>query len=176
MTCVPSEDSDQPGHPPSPIRVFAVRMKKHWALNYLLSASEDRSDLADAQADMSLRWTHRPFSVFCRAAADVSQFLQIDGRLLSWCLVPAVNIHILINLVREPRQKKNVHVRTKSVCIYFALRDHTCKYSFWATSWKKPSMPYANNQGTDQPFLSAQLDQRLCCSLPRYYYTYTCLI
>ena len=37
MTCAPSEDSDQPGHPPSLIRVFAVRMKKHWALNYLLS-------------------------------------------------------------------------------------------------------------------------------------------
>ena len=25
--CAPSEDSDQPGHPPSLIRVFAVRMK-----------------------------------------------------------------------------------------------------------------------------------------------------
>ena len=28
MTGVPSEDSDQPGHPPSLIRVFAVHMKK----------------------------------------------------------------------------------------------------------------------------------------------------
>ena len=37
MTCAPSEDSDQPEHPPSLIRDFAVRMKKHWALNYLLS-------------------------------------------------------------------------------------------------------------------------------------------
>ena len=26
--CAPSEDSDQPGHSPSLIRVFAVRMKK----------------------------------------------------------------------------------------------------------------------------------------------------
>ena len=26
LTCAPSEDSDQPGHPPSLIRVFAVRM------------------------------------------------------------------------------------------------------------------------------------------------------
>ena len=26
MACVPSKDSDQPGHPPSLIRVFAVRM------------------------------------------------------------------------------------------------------------------------------------------------------
>ena len=32
MTCAPSEDSDQPGHPPSLIRVFAVGMKKHWPL------------------------------------------------------------------------------------------------------------------------------------------------
>ena len=28
MACASSEDSDQPGHPPSLIRVFAVRMKK----------------------------------------------------------------------------------------------------------------------------------------------------
>ena len=37
----PSEDSDQPGHAPSLIRVFAVRMKKAWALSYPLNASED---------------------------------------------------------------------------------------------------------------------------------------
>ena len=28
MACAPSEDSDQPGHPPSLTRVFAVRLKK----------------------------------------------------------------------------------------------------------------------------------------------------
>ena len=28
MTCAPSEDSYQPGHPPSLIKVSAVRMKK----------------------------------------------------------------------------------------------------------------------------------------------------
>ena len=36
--CAPSEDSAQPGHPPSLIRVFAVRMKKAWVLSYPLSA------------------------------------------------------------------------------------------------------------------------------------------
>ena len=36
--CAPSEDSDQPGHPPNLIRVFAVRMKKAWVLSYPLSA------------------------------------------------------------------------------------------------------------------------------------------
>ena len=36
--CAPSEDSDQPGHPPSLIRVFAVRMKKAWVHSNTLSA------------------------------------------------------------------------------------------------------------------------------------------
>ena len=43
----PSEDSDQSGHPPSLIRVFAAHMKK-----------------ADAQVDLSLRWAHTHFVGF----------------------------------------------------------------------------------------------------------------
>ena len=63
--CAPSEDSDQPGHPPSLIRVFAVRMKKAWVLSYPLSAQQRRwSDWADAQADLSLRWAHTHFVGF----------------------------------------------------------------------------------------------------------------
>ena len=38
MTCADSEYSDQSGHPPGLIRVFAVRKKKHWVLSYPLSA------------------------------------------------------------------------------------------------------------------------------------------
>ena len=38
MACAPSEDSDQPGHAPNLIRVFAVRMKKAWVFSYPLSA------------------------------------------------------------------------------------------------------------------------------------------
>ena len=57
--CAPSEDSDQPGHPPSLIKVFAIRMKKAWFLNYLLSAQRRLwSDWANTQADLSLRWAH----------------------------------------------------------------------------------------------------------------------
>ena len=36
VASVPSEDSNQPGHPPSLIRVFAVRTKKAWVLSYPL--------------------------------------------------------------------------------------------------------------------------------------------
>ena len=63
--CAPSEDSDQPGHLPSLIRVFAVRMKKAWVLSYPLSAQRRLwSDWADAQADLSLRWVHSHFVGF----------------------------------------------------------------------------------------------------------------
>ena len=63
--CAPSEDSDQPGHPPSLIRVFAVRMKKPWVLSYPLSAQRRLwSDWADAQADLSLCWAHTHFVCF----------------------------------------------------------------------------------------------------------------
>ena len=76
MACAPSEDSDQPGHPPSLIGVFAVRIKKAWILSYLLSAQRRLwSDWADAQADLSLRCAHMPFCWFCHA---LSHILKID--------------------------------------------------------------------------------------------------
>ena len=58
MAGAPSEDSYQPWHPPSLIRVFAVRMKKASVLSYTLSARRRLwSDWADAQADPpSLIW------------------------------------------------------------------------------------------------------------------------
>ena len=63
--CAPSEDSDQPGRPPSLIRVFTVCMKKPWVLSYPFSAQRRLwSDWADAQADLSLRWAHNHFVGF----------------------------------------------------------------------------------------------------------------
>ena len=41
LTCAPSEDSDQPGHPHSLISVFSDLMKKLWALSYTMSVNED---------------------------------------------------------------------------------------------------------------------------------------
>ena len=52
-------------HGVSLIRVFAVRRKKAWVLNYPLSAQRRLwSDWADAQADLSLRWAHTHFVSF----------------------------------------------------------------------------------------------------------------
>ena len=63
--CAPSEDSDQPGHPPSLIRVFAVRSMCSQG-SKLSSCGQRRlwSDWADAQAKLSLRWAHAHFVGF----------------------------------------------------------------------------------------------------------------
>ena len=69
LACAPSEVSDQPGHPPSLFRVFAVCMKKAWILSYPLSAQRRLwSDWANAQADLSLRL----WSDWANAQADLS--------------------------------------------------------------------------------------------------------
>ena len=71
MICAPSEDSDQPGHPPSLIRVSAVRLKQNWVLSYPLSAQRRLcSHSADAKADLSLRWTQKSFCWFSHELAQ----------------------------------------------------------------------------------------------------------
>ena len=49
MACAPSEDSDQPGHPPSLFRVFAVRSMGAKDPSFLHADSEDCSDWRVAQ-------------------------------------------------------------------------------------------------------------------------------
>ena len=71
IACAPSEDLDQPGHPPSLIRVFAVRLKKAWVLTYPMSTQRR---LADVKAD--LRWAHMPVWWFFHALAFFFFFCQ----------------------------------------------------------------------------------------------------
>ena len=53
MICVPSEDSDQPGHPPSLIRVFAVCSVSSWGPN-LSSSRQQRLIRLGAQIILSV--------------------------------------------------------------------------------------------------------------------------
>ena len=104
MTWAPSEDSDQPRHPPSLIRVFAVRIKKHWVLNYLLSALQRLwSHWADAQADLSLRWAHMPFCWFCHEVAHISctLFLEEYQKDLSTFKILYHKNHVVFTCIRH---------------------------------------------------------------------------
>ena len=68
MTCAPSEDSAQLGH--SGLTGWMPRLIWDGAQRRLWS------DWADAQADLSLHWAHRPYCKFCHAAAQISGLLQ----------------------------------------------------------------------------------------------------
>ena len=92
MTCAPSEDSEQPGHPPSPIR---VRMKKAWVLSCPLSAQRKLwSVWTDALADLSLRWTRMSFCWICH---EVAQITYSIFRLTKWSArLKITEIHVIL--------------------------------------------------------------------------------
>ena len=105
MTCAPSEHSDQPGHPTSLISVVAVRMKKHWVLNFPLSAPRRLwSDWSDDQADLSLCWAHNPhMSIcwFCHVAAQMNQLIEYSDR----CVFPWDYFKADIQVLKKHREK-----------------------------------------------------------------------
>ena len=84
MICAPNEDSDQPGHPPSLIRAFAVRSMGSWGSNVSLCGQRRLwSGWADAQADLSLRWAQKSFCWFVmrRLISPCMQYLSTNKTL-----------------------------------------------------------------------------------------------
>ena len=72
-TCVHNEDSNQPAHPRSLIRVSVVRMKQLCILGYPKCAQPRfRSDCANAQSDLNLRWA----LIFEGTFLDVTALIQ----------------------------------------------------------------------------------------------------
>ena len=139
--CAPSEDSDQPGHPPSLIRVFAVRMKKPWGLSYSFSAQRRLwSDWADTQADLSLRWAHTHSVGFdmswlmlcCFVLFVVSVFFsflfcakliafQSLLTILTWCKNTEIHVLFAVKMIME-NLKQYAH---KEESYYAAVRSVT---------------------------------------------------
>ena len=72
-TCAISKDLDQPVHPPSMARALVYSSLD--SLEAVEGTCDQRrlwSDCADAQADLSLRWSHKSHCRFCRALAHFS--------------------------------------------------------------------------------------------------------
>ena len=119
---VPSEDSDQPGHPPSLIRVFAVRMMKAWVLSYPLSTQRGLwSDWADSQADLSLCWAHMRYCWFCHVAAHILLIINTE---YEWIIYFSIFSVIWIEMHR-----KYLHLWKFLFLFYF--------YSFFLTNKMK---------------------------------------
>ena len=78
MICAPSEDSDQPGHLPSLIRVFTVHSMgskgpKVSSYRQQKLSSNWADAQTDAQADLSLHWAQGFFCWFCHEVAHISK-------------------------------------------------------------------------------------------------------
>ena len=83
--CVPSEDSDQPGHLPSLITVFTVRMKKTWVLSYPISAQRRLIRLGGCPGWSESSLGAHSFCWFCHVAAHFAQWAA-----LGWWIGPKV--------------------------------------------------------------------------------------
>ena len=69
--CAPSEGSDQPGHLPSLIRVFTVRMKKAWVLSYPLRVQGRLIRLGECPGWSESSLGAQPHRWFCHEAAQL---------------------------------------------------------------------------------------------------------
>ena len=140
MACAPSKDTDQTGHPPSLIRVFAVRMKKAWVLSYPLSAQWRLwSEWADAQADLSLCLAHMPCCWFCHEMVHIHcvvlHALILTNLLIPESLLMAVKkwngkidkiSHIQSFIVGHYYIQKSLPMRQKKIlCVIFKSKMHT---------------------------------------------------
>ena len=72
--CASREDSDKPGHLPSLIRVFAVRMKKPWALSYPLSTQWRLFRLGWCPSWSGSSLGAQSFCWFCHVAANLTSW------------------------------------------------------------------------------------------------------
>ena len=110
--CAPSEDSDQHGHPPSLIRVFAVCMKKAWVPSYPLSAQWRLwSDWADAQADLSFCWAH------CHFVGFVMRWLHSFNE---------INTFFKMDLTEKVMREKKAHI-SNGFSLFWKVKTETIK-------------------------------------------------
>ena len=123
-TCVTSKDSDQPVHPPSMARVLVYpSFNSPDAVKGTCDQRRLWSDSADAQSDLSLRWSHKSYCRFCRAlaqflypidirtpdrtcsyksvwpAVDVSEITGWDAQCIPWSDVKLFGKHCLLKAV-----------------------------------------------------------------------------
>ena len=107
MACAPSEGSDQLGHAPSLIRVFAVRMNKAWVFCYPLRRQERLwSDWVDPR-QICLRWAHSHYVglvmrrlISCPRTSFLDKVMQFSPR--NW-------EHIINNGLNLDFFKENKH-------------------------------------------------------------------
>ena len=108
--CAPSEDSDQPGHPPSLISVFAVRMEKARVLSYPLSAQRRLIRLGGCPGWSESSLGAQSLCWFCHVTAHVLLYAPCDCP--SWVCHPSSSC-LQCTLLYEPWHDKTNKVTVR---------------------------------------------------------------
>ena len=131
MTCAPSEDSDQPRHPPSLIRVFAVRLKNFGSLATCIHWAPSEYSYQTARL-RRLVWIFAGCTCwFCHAAA---LFSACSLRCVLW-LWHSLEIVFLYYWIYSTRRGKTIRCSAKPRVLYFTptrlinsiIHGHSCK-------------------------------------------------
>ena len=175
MRRAPSEDSDQPGYPPSLIRIFAVSMKKPRVLSYPLSTQRRLwSDWADAQADLSLHWVHIILLVLSWGGSHIDWNNNFNPFIILlqnvWIYMHSVTLDFLRNSTAHFLMK---NINTLLISISSQYQDIfyinmtalkvSPKVNKWATSWQNQQNDLCAQWQLRSAWASAQSDQSLCC-------------
>ena len=117
--CAPIEDSDQPAHSRDLIRLFTDHILDSQGCKFLHADNEDRSDCADAQADLSVclvhmsegAFSHVAYRLFCRTnRTNVSKMAN--------SLAAAVPVLLLFSGTQSPSPADEQRLQTDVFLTY----------------------------------------------------------
>ena len=139
MACAPSEDSNQPGHSPSLIIVFTVRMKKHWVLSYPLSAQQRlRSAWASPKSDQRLCMKKHLIRLGTHVILLVLSCAGSDVRCTKWSCNSSPSQPVMVFQIQMMIKTKFV-LNLNGTILHrpFKLSHPVSWYIVWRRNWKR---------------------------------------
>ena len=137
-TCVTSKDSEQPVHPPSMARVLVYpSLDSPKSLEDTRNQRRLWSDCVDAQADLSLHWSHKFNYRFCQALVQIIFSFTID----------LLRLGISFTIITA-----NCFQLGKSNILIFQFLNHWNKYKYYSTDNKDTSLSLQLRENTQNFF------------------------
>ena len=191
--CAPAK-TDQPGHLSSLIRVFAVRLKKHWVLNYLLRARWRpirlggcpgwSKSLLDAHIILLVfscggsnvtgcHHNHLAFNTWSKSNLQANKNCLYKIQSFSHIVTKLISLHFSYKPVSQTGMKTEYYDRISD---WYSFSVSTNEFFFSEILSRAPWEPIIvepRHEKTcsgiceQQRRRSASLDLRLCCSLLR---------
>ena len=157
MACAPSEDSDQPGHLPSLIRVFAVRMMKLGPLPTYWAHTKDFDQTGQIPR---LIWVFAARTVVLLVLTWGGSIV-IDKKVIQSCFMIWTGYQYLSFVTRKPVFRVFDQVRLKLAC---AATEASYRIEISDIETRDIIQSRQRKQRCWSDCTDAQADLRLCCS------------